>query len=303
MLMDNKETFDRLRSINMKLNLKMCSFGAEEGPFLGHLITKQGIKANPLKVKAITNLKPPRTLKEVLTIKPIKKILARPEKSGQIAKLVIELGEHDIKFKGCNSVTRKILAYFLAKTPSTEYKDTETKKPEEANKVLNLKSTWKLYIEGASSSDGSGASLMLVSHEGKEYTYALRLPAGGKPGPTQAKNIIREIHDGSCGINAEPRSIIVKVTKQGYYRPSMYRDAAEAIQDRTRCQTYSTAARMPNNDVTTVNNAWSFSHWGINIVRLLPTAPRSLKFLVIAIKHFTKWVEAKPLTKANGRHA
>ncbi|GJR54810.1 reverse transcriptase domain-containing protein, partial [Tanacetum coccineum] len=39
MLMDIQETFDRLRSINMKLNPKKCSFGVEEGPFLGHLIT------------------------------------------------------------------------------------------------------------------------------------------------------------------------------------------------------------------------------------------------------------------------
>ncbi|GKE70116.1 reverse transcriptase domain-containing protein [Tanacetum coccineum] len=52
----------------MKLNPKKCSFGVEEGPFLGHLITKQGIKANPSKVKAITDLKPPRTLKEIQSL-------------------------------------------------------------------------------------------------------------------------------------------------------------------------------------------------------------------------------------------
>ncbi|GJW24892.1 reverse transcriptase domain-containing protein [Tanacetum coccineum] len=33
MLIDIKETFDRIRSINMKLNPKKCSFGVEEGPF------------------------------------------------------------------------------------------------------------------------------------------------------------------------------------------------------------------------------------------------------------------------------
>nr|GEU63737.1 hypothetical protein [Tanacetum cinerariifolium] len=33
---------------------------------------------------------------------------------------------------------------------------------------------WRLYTDGASSSDGSGARLMLISPEGKEYTYALR---------------------------------------------------------------------------------------------------------------------------------
>ncbi|GKB27784.1 reverse transcriptase domain-containing protein [Tanacetum coccineum] len=40
MLADIKEAFERFRSINMKLNPKKCSFGVEEVPFLGHLITK-----------------------------------------------------------------------------------------------------------------------------------------------------------------------------------------------------------------------------------------------------------------------
>ena len=52
----------------MKLNPKKCSFGVEEGQFLGHLITKQGIKANPSKVKAITDLQAPKTLKEVQSL-------------------------------------------------------------------------------------------------------------------------------------------------------------------------------------------------------------------------------------------
>ncbi|GJV22492.1 reverse transcriptase domain-containing protein [Tanacetum coccineum] len=33
---------------------------------------------------------------------------------------------------------------------------------------------WKLYTDGASSFDGSGAGLMLIDPKGKEYTYALR---------------------------------------------------------------------------------------------------------------------------------
>ncbi|GJY15600.1 reverse transcriptase domain-containing protein [Tanacetum coccineum] len=52
----------------MKLNPKKCSFGVEEGPFLGHIITKHGIKANPLKVKAVTDLEQPRTLKDIQSL-------------------------------------------------------------------------------------------------------------------------------------------------------------------------------------------------------------------------------------------
>ncbi|GJT01370.1 reverse transcriptase domain-containing protein [Tanacetum coccineum] len=67
-LKDIQETFERFRSINMKLNPKKYSFGVEEGPFLGHLITKQGIKSNPLKVKAVTDLDQPRTLKDIQSL-------------------------------------------------------------------------------------------------------------------------------------------------------------------------------------------------------------------------------------------
>ncbi|GKB31832.1 reverse transcriptase domain-containing protein, partial [Tanacetum coccineum] len=45
---------------------------------------------------------------QVLTNKPIKQILARPEKSGRIAKWAIKLEEHDIEFKGRDSVKGRI---------------------------------------------------------------------------------------------------------------------------------------------------------------------------------------------------
>ncbi|GJU63979.1 reverse transcriptase domain-containing protein [Tanacetum coccineum] len=300
MLLDIHETFDRLRSINIKLNL--CSFGVEKGPFLGHPITKQRIKANPSKVKGTDKSLPFfkalksctdkktiqwiadaeeafRKMKEFIEIlptlttpikgkvlvmylaastterkrdrfrstlltrrlqryfqahsirvlidKPIKQILARPKKSERIAKWTMKLGEHDIEFQGRNSVKGKILA-------------------DEASKNI-----WKLYTDGASILDGSGAGLMLVSPEGKEFMYALRfefettnneakyeaeylaifvdsqlvakLKASSKLGslsfltpwlrcigPSQAKEVIQEVHKGSYEFNIEPRFMIAK---------------------------------------------------------------------------------------------
>ncbi|GJR50998.1 reverse transcriptase domain-containing protein [Tanacetum coccineum] len=46
-LKDIEETFQTLRKINMKLNPKKCTFGAEEGMFLGHIVNVKGIKACP----------------------------------------------------------------------------------------------------------------------------------------------------------------------------------------------------------------------------------------------------------------
>ncbi|GKE13521.1 reverse transcriptase domain-containing protein [Tanacetum coccineum] len=69
MLRENiAETFDNLRRINMKLNLKKCSFGVEEGKFLGYMVTSEGIQANPKKNKALTDMQSPRTLKEMQSL-------------------------------------------------------------------------------------------------------------------------------------------------------------------------------------------------------------------------------------------
>ena len=68
MMTDIAETFDNLRKIKMKLNPKKCSFGVEEGKFLGYMVTSEGIRANPKKTKAIAEMKSPTTLKEMQSL-------------------------------------------------------------------------------------------------------------------------------------------------------------------------------------------------------------------------------------------
>ncbi|GKC52841.1 reverse transcriptase domain-containing protein [Tanacetum coccineum] len=59
LLADISETFDNLKKINMKLNPKKCSFGVEEGKFLGYIVTSEGIRANPRKTSALADLQSP----------------------------------------------------------------------------------------------------------------------------------------------------------------------------------------------------------------------------------------------------
>ncbi|GJS16347.1 reverse transcriptase domain-containing protein [Tanacetum coccineum] len=68
LLRDIEETFRTLRKINMKLNPKKCTFGAEEGMFLGYMIGPEGIKPCPDKVDAVLQLPSPRTIKEVQSL-------------------------------------------------------------------------------------------------------------------------------------------------------------------------------------------------------------------------------------------
>lgn len=64
-LQDLKETFKVLREHDMKLNPEKCAFGVNSGKFLGFMITKRGIEANPEKVDAIRSLEEPKTVKDI----------------------------------------------------------------------------------------------------------------------------------------------------------------------------------------------------------------------------------------------
>ena len=65
---DLQETFNTLRQYNMKLNPSKCAFGVASGKFLGFMVSHRGIEANPEKIKAILDMKPPQSIKEVQSL-------------------------------------------------------------------------------------------------------------------------------------------------------------------------------------------------------------------------------------------
>nr|XP_043620395.1 uncharacterized protein LOC122592271 [Erigeron canadensis] len=409
---------------------------------------------------------------QVLTDKPIKQVLTRPEVLRRLAKWAVELGEHEIEFKPRNAIKGQILADFLAEVPLNETKNKrkviQEMKPEDPE---DLKA-WKLFTDGASSVDGSGAGLILTSPEEKEFTYALRFdfkasnnaaeyeallaglriakqmkvnhihayvdsqivafqvdgtyeakePAMKKypekvrqdrqsfktfriqnvsrsrnkiadalsklastsfahltkgvlvevlqkssieedtvvspveeegqtwmtliieyltsgllledkgearkirikapqyilrdeglykksymgpllrcVGLKQAKAVIQEVHHGCCGAHVGARMVVAKITKMGYYWPSMHNDTLKEIQACDSCQIHATVQKAPKHELIPVTSAWSFSKWGINIVGPFLQAPGKVRFLVVAVDYFTKWIEAKPLVTISGK--
>jgi hypothetical protein len=49
----------------MKLNPAKCAFGVSSGKFLGFMVSQRGIEANPEKVKAVLEMQPPKTIKQL----------------------------------------------------------------------------------------------------------------------------------------------------------------------------------------------------------------------------------------------
>ncbi|XP_071718764.1 uncharacterized protein [Rutidosis leptorrhynchoides] len=380
----------------------------------------------------------------------IRQVLMKQENSGHMAKWAIVLGEHDIDYQVRHSIKAQVLADFMAETTGINEESDST-----FAQIITLSvetEEWKLFINGVSRSDGSGAGLMLVNPEGQEFTYALRFEFSTtnneaeykaflsrhriakemkiehlqalvdsqlvanqvlgifeerqptiqlylskvgelvesfrgftiehvlrsqnikadalrklasvtfthlakevlvevlekrsikvqevhdliteeentwmKPlreylelgvlyedkkearkvrikapsykimnrglyqksfltpwlrcvGLNQASMIIREMHEGICGLHSGPRSILAKNTKNGIHAK---------------------VQKQPKQELISVLSAWPFSKWGIDIVGPLTEAPGGYKWLVVAIDYFTKWTEVKPLSTTTGKY-
>ena len=77
------------------------------------------------------------------------------------------MSEFDIRYKLKTAIKGQVLAEFVMEFTST--------KPAENTQTMTDLPIWKLFVDGASNAQGSGAGLILTSQEGIDVEYALRL--------------------------------------------------------------------------------------------------------------------------------
>nr|GEV98039.1 reverse transcriptase domain-containing protein [Tanacetum cinerariifolium] len=116
-------------------------------------------------------------------------------------------------------------------------------------------------------------------------------------GSLQVNYIIKEVHERACGLHAKARSVAAKIMRQGYYWPTMHRDTKEVVDKCDIFQIHASVTKLPKTRLTSVMSPWPFYQWGLDILGPLLEGPGKLKFIIVAIDYFTKWIEAKPLAK------
>ncbi|XP_076903048.1 uncharacterized protein LOC143557999 [Bidens hawaiensis] len=109
----------------------------------------------------------------VLTGYKLKNVLSKPELSGRLAKWAIELGEHSIEYKPRPAIKGQVMADFVTEVP--RHKEQECLIEQQPQAPPEQGQVWSLFMDGASSSEGSGAGLRLVNPKGHEFTYAIKL--------------------------------------------------------------------------------------------------------------------------------
>nr|GEV78575.1 reverse transcriptase domain-containing protein [Tanacetum cinerariifolium] len=129
--------------------------------------------------------------------------------------------------------------------------------------------------------------------EGILYRRSFLTPWLRCVGQLQAEYVIREIHEGSCSMHAGPRSVVPKAIRLGYYWPTMHRDTRDMIRKCNDCQIHRPITRSPQQPLTPIMAPWPFYKWGIDIAGPFPEGPGKVKFLIVTMDYFTKWIEAK----------
>nr|GEU58194.1 protein NYNRIN-like [Tanacetum cinerariifolium] len=271
----NKAIYEEVeKEINVKLNPKKCTFGMREGTFLGYKVNADGLKVCSDKVEAVLSLPSPKCLKDVQRLNGKLASLNRiMSKSAEKSLPFFKTLKKSINQLDSNGKADNCSADFIMERPEDDPTDTPMNDKEE------LPDPWILFTDGSSCIDGSEVGIILISPKGMEFTYALRFRFDATNNEAEyealisglqiaeqigANYVLREIHKGSCSMHAGPRSVMEKALRSGYYWPTM--------------------------------------HAGIDIAGSFPEGPAKVKFLIVELDYFTKWIEAKPVATITGAH-
>ncbi|GJZ97983.1 reverse transcriptase domain-containing protein [Tanacetum coccineum] len=119
-------------------------------------------------------------------------------------------------------------------------------------------------------------------------------------GPLQENYVIWEIDKESCSMHVGPRSVVANAMRLGYYWPTKHQDTRNVIRACNDCQIHRLVPRNLQQPLTPITAPWLFYKWRIDIAGPFPEGPGKVKFLIVAMDYFIKWIEAKAVSTITG---
>ncbi|XP_020985712.1 uncharacterized protein LOC110274775 [Arachis duranensis] len=113
--------------------------------------------------------------------------------------------------------------------------------------------------------------------------------------PGQTDYVLREVHEGCYGYHIGGKALARKLIRAGYYWPSMTMDSKEFVRKCVKCQENANFHKASPTELSLLTSSRPFTQWGVDLLGPFPVGPRQVKYLIVAIDYYTKWVEAEPL--------
>ncbi|XP_015933178.1 uncharacterized protein LOC107459462 [Arachis duranensis] len=107
--------------------------------------------------------------------------------------------------------------------------------------------------------------------------------------------VLEEVHNGICGNHLGDRSLARKVIRAGFYWPILQKDTTEFMKKCQPCQMHANFHVAPPEELISITSPWLFTKWGLDLLGPFPQAPGQVKYLIVRVDYFTKWIEAEPL--------
>ncbi|KAK3026967.1 hypothetical protein RJ639_040819 [Escallonia herrerae] len=137
--------------------------------------------------------------------------------------------------------------------------------------------------------------------EGTLYKKSFSLPYLRCLRPSESIYALQEVHEGICGQHLGGRTLAHKILRQGYYWPTMQRDAIEFTRRCDKCQKFAPISHTPVVPLTSIVSPIPFAIWGMDLLGPFPMASSQRRFVIVAIDYFTKWTEAESLAENMNR--
>ena len=160
---------------------------------------------------------------------------------------------------------------------------------------------WDYLVDGTLPIDPNEASKLrtrstrFTIHWGTLYKREFLTPILKCVGKEYANYVLREVHEGICGNHLGARSLAAKTLRQGYYWPTILKDATELVKKCKICQEHAQIPHIISEPLTSITSPWPFQQWGLDLLGPLLVGKGQCRFIVVGVDYFTKWAEAEPL--------
>jgi hypothetical protein len=111
----------------------------------------------------------------------------------------------------------------------------------------------------------------------------------------EGQELMKVIYVGLCGAHIRSRPLLGKVFRQGFYWPKAASDATDLVQKCENCQRCARDQKQPSSLTQLIQPTWPLQRWGLDLLGPLPPTQGNMKYVVVAVEYFLKWIEAKPL--------